>query len=226
MLTVIKKANDIAFLSQYYATAQGRENDDQLKNYFKKHFKYKNDRFISYCAKKFGYGEMTYSQLDKKFCSSDYRYPLTRQVPMCKSCHAGTSTTKEDEITEQTKKYGKFICRSCEKNALEIGKGETGRYLIFEDGIFEDEGSKKPGSSFLGFAGRWFLIKKKDRVWITNNLFVRNTLSEELKPLFAKNINAVCYCFYKIDEIKKYVTNEEYRSILESNAYKYYSGVW
>ena len=226
----IKLANLVALYFSYFSKMQSRENDKKLYEHIKVWFKYNySDSLIQYFLKKHGYLKMNFVELDILYLANKeefdkFKYPVRRVMLFCNSCGTATSNTKYSEIIEQTHKYGIFICKHCEKNAIKFIP--SGSYLISYNGIYKDEGVSNPKDKMLGFGGRWFLIKTDKKIWITNNLFSINDFHEKLQKYYAKNINSAVTFIKNKNHLLSLVNDEELAEIKNNNnglSFNYFS---
>lgn len=84
------------------------------------------------------------------------------------------------------------------------------------------KGVRPKGSKWLGFAGSWFLIKTKEKTWLTNNLFVTTELHEKLLINFEHNINCEIYGVYYWQDIERRLATEEFNKLKDTTGYKYF----
>lgn len=115
-------------------------------------------------------------------------------IQCCVACGLGKSSTPQEEVKQQEKKHGEYICVKCEdvfESILNAPKGEEFTInkgygspceaLITDTNIYYFDGPKvsDPKSSFLGFGGCWLLVTKTypleygevRKVMVTNNLW-------------------------------------------------------
>lgn len=264
----IQKDDDAAFLWAYFMATQGedlRKGDLvgkralELRDLACRWALTEYGRKFEWCLMKYGYLSWPLHRIAEEFqirAKSRMSWGFSSGVVCCESCHVGTSTTTFEEIEEQRKKFdGLYICRGCEKAAHQIsaapfGKIETGSgqaALIAKDGVYHDEGMRAPGSSMLGFGGRWYLLfisqevvpagceiklvnpetgerkpytVRQTRIAVTNNLFVDRSLHEKLQPIFANKVNTriVPIELHQLKELRNILNSRDwFQEKLEKN---------
>jgi len=204
----------------------------QLEKFAKNKFSCSEENF-QWCLNTYNYMLFTLQELadefDRRELSKNDSY-MNHKIICCSSCYTGCGSVSYSEIEEQRNKYdGEYICKSCESNAKILSQTQDikssyikHKQYIAKDGIYYDEGARKKGTSMLGFAGRWWICRTKENVWITNNLFVNTSLHKKLLPLFEHNINFEFNYINKEEDIQKYCNNGEYNQIKTTYAYKYF----
>lgn len=216
-----KLANLVAIYFSYFSKIQNRENDNGLYNSIKNWFNYNHsDVYIQYCLKKYQYLKMSFVELDILYLSKKddfdrFKYPVERVQMFCESCHTSTTETQHSEIIEQTYKYGIFICKRCESNS--INHIPSNKYMISYHGIYEDEGCSNPKEKMLGFGGRWFLIRKNDKMWLTNNLFLIQNFHEKLQRYYAHKINAAVISIENTKHLESILSDDELNEVKKYN---------
>lgn len=213
----------VAHYYQYILKAKGREPEDRLLHSVKMWFNYiYSDIYITYAMNKLRYDQMSFVELDALYKNNpefkEYRYPIQTQICICKSCNVGASSTSYDEILEQTKKFGKFICRDCERTV----KSYTPNSKVFMDeaGYYRDEGVRPPGEKLLGFGGRLFLINIEGEVRLTNNLIHVSSVSPLLSKYYKHKINAGIIQVKNEEGVSSLVNEDQMRTLKGSKAFK------
>lgn len=236
----IKKADDVAFYYNYLiATDNGidyrKQSEEmprmkQLYIFAKNKIRYDNDELIKFCISKYKYADMILRELENEFKNRKMydTYDVMPRIVCCNSCYSGTSVTPFEEIEEQREKYGEYICKRCEENSLKVGETQDvndslgHKLMIAKNGLYYDEGVRKRGTQWLGFAGSWYLIKTKNRNWLTNNLFITTGLHEKLLKNFEHNVNCEIYGVYFVQDIQSKMTENEFNKLEETTGYKYF----
>lgn len=154
----------------------------------------------------------------------------------CTACGIGSSKNTRDIIIKQTERFGEFICEECEKRLNMIlesdeefyveSMGELLETLITEDCIYYFESDRDkiadPKSSFLGFAGSWFLIIKtykeefatKRKIMLSNNLWHYCTIPKPFQEKFKKagkiNARVIGVTLKELKEFKQLINKVPY----------------
>lgn len=227
------KAKDTAFYYMYLLATEPEKKVSEKRQ--KKLFKYAESRIrffdrkaISKCIKKYHYDKMDLETFLNLFFERKMyeRLGISRELVCCVSCHCGISSTLAKDIENQKNKYGVYICKNCEKTSLDIGKTQDivnslyTKLYIDRTGLYYDGGVRPKNERMLGFGGRWFLCKCKDKNWLTNNLFISTSLHEKLLPNYEHNINFEHYQICSEDDLNQYLSPKEIEEIKETCGYE------
>ena len=147
-------------------------------------------------------------------------------IDCCKSCHIGKGVDKKILESQKLKYGGTYICKDCEETVEQIVKDNFGKktkitgkkILITKKGIYSDGGLSSGDS--LGFCGSFFLCRKKDKIWLTNNLWEERSLHEKLVPFFEHKINAVVNYVNSEEDLKKYLMNDDLNTLKKTDGYQ------
>lgn len=228
----------VAYKYALYLKAGSYGDEDSCMEISKRDFdKMCTDGEVYDCLKKHKLLDKTFVDL-RLNASKDLLGDTAYLVLGCSSCCTGSfpSLNCKEELKKlqefeelQRKKYnGIYVCEYCEakkENFEEYSK----HYLLCSKGfvrngmILENKGIKNPKSSFLGFAGRWYVIIKNDgTLFISNNMWDKGSLPFIFEKEWKPYINCEMTNFNSLQDLEEILSKEQFEILKKQDDYKKY----